>query len=954
MIYKSTLKLPEQYQQVKYLENHKAIEYLDIGYKHKPNTWVDTQFEYLSNDIQGFIFGSNSSANLSFFAGNDKSTSFYISIGGIDFRYNTSILTETKTHLVLGASDFLYNDYYRQLSLPPTEGDITWALFARHGATYTSKQGHVRFYTFRIYEGTFNNQDESELMMDLVPCIRKVDSKPGMYDLISNVFFTNLNKTGEFITGPTVDTTLKPIQEIQFSQNNSEYTELEWLNYKYNTAMDTGVQITDRIKVAFDTEFYAPSEYPVSSTNRALIGAGTVGVDCLMFKYNRQAHQPITTGWRLDVGSLSNVCMDIPLISSQDDYHRWQVELDLLNNNVSSRGELLHTFTHQDKFANNTLKIGNNSMDTAYRENKSNRLRYVKIWDNNILIRDYIPVIKNYKAGIYDKVSGTFITSSYVSPGPIKTRLISKGIINGGTIFNTDKDIESLIMYGQTTQKQFGYISSYENSITTGKNLLTPSSFTKQMPEKFTYLGKRNGCDSYAFTSSGFRLRSDGNVGTKAQGTGYNFAIDDFFKLGLTWGDTITFSVWVKGSIGTVGSLGNPFIGMDLKLTNPNDNIYELYTGTKVRQLTTYVPTSTYTRYSATITIPQYSPDYDCRSLFLEMTVSASTEQINEVYFLHGQLEKGNVATDYESGNNECVAPSPSSPRALFSYTGELKIDDTLYTNITYLDGLKTTLRPNYTDQNGETWSRNVIDWGKGYYVQNVLTTSLKNCKWESGTLVTCKAFINEPLGKVLYIATGISVYKNYACEYPAAYNIQPTTPVIMETASRKYTLCPLEEFSEDDYIVVEGQRYEYNSNLNITKFIVLIIPPKPPINISSDCKFLCPVLRQDVSTKTTEGGYYIFEEGLAGWAQTEDTTKQGLWTCLHNMKTMTDVSNWIKGLSDDDARLVYQVATPVVTKLTDIKSTGKLIQCANPTLEGEFDPDTYILKNVQEHEIGD
>lgn len=48
----------------------------------------------------------------------------------------------------------------------------------------------------RISEFTITNNGTTKL--HLIPCIRKSDSKPGMYDIVSKTFYTNAG-TGEFI-----------------------------------------------------------------------------------------------------------------------------------------------------------------------------------------------------------------------------------------------------------------------------------------------------------------------------------------------------------------------------------------------------------------------------------------------------------------------------------------------------------------------------------------------------------------------------------------------------------------------------------------------------------------------------------------------------------------------------------------------------------------------------------
>lgn len=53
----------------------------------------------------------------------------------------------------------------------------------------------------KIYFSKLYNEDK--LLFDLIPCYRKSDKVAGMYDLVSNTFFTNQG-TGEFIVGGDV------------------------------------------------------------------------------------------------------------------------------------------------------------------------------------------------------------------------------------------------------------------------------------------------------------------------------------------------------------------------------------------------------------------------------------------------------------------------------------------------------------------------------------------------------------------------------------------------------------------------------------------------------------------------------------------------------------------------------------------------------------------------------
>lgn len=63
--------------------------------------------------------------------------------------------------------------------------------------TRTSYPGVKTIYAIKARD--LNNS----LALNLLPCYRKSDNKPGMYDLVSNTFFTNAG-TGEFTVGPEV------------------------------------------------------------------------------------------------------------------------------------------------------------------------------------------------------------------------------------------------------------------------------------------------------------------------------------------------------------------------------------------------------------------------------------------------------------------------------------------------------------------------------------------------------------------------------------------------------------------------------------------------------------------------------------------------------------------------------------------------------------------------------
>ena len=79
----------------------------------------------------------------------------------------------------------------------------------------------------------------------------------------------------------------------------------------------------------------------------------------------------------------------------------------------------------------------------------SGKIYYCKIWDNDILVRDFIPVkrVSDNTIGIYDRVSGTFFTNSGTgdfTAGPSKGALqnTETAYVNSKNLYNTATDID--------------------------------------------------------------------------------------------------------------------------------------------------------------------------------------------------------------------------------------------------------------------------------------------------------------------------------------------------------------------------------------------------------------------------------------------------------------------------------------------------------------------------------
>lgn len=89
----------------------------------------------------------------------------------------------------------------------------------------------------KLYGAKFKK--DGALVLDLVPCIRKGDFEPGLFDLVNNEFYTN-SRSGRFLIGNFV--TSSGIASL-----NSEYEKQESLTSTGGQYIDTGIVPTDEM-----------------------------------------------------------------------------------------------------------------------------------------------------------------------------------------------------------------------------------------------------------------------------------------------------------------------------------------------------------------------------------------------------------------------------------------------------------------------------------------------------------------------------------------------------------------------------------------------------------------------------------------------------------------------------------------------------------------------------------
>lgn len=194
----SKSRLPSEYQEVEYIEST-GSQFFDINYQFtsnnfrllsKTNTNVVGEQCIFGNDAVPFENGYRASGIEMF---SYSGTSIAIEIGD----YRNKIIefeVEQKNGVRYIKAEGIVSQSNNVVNL------VGKSLFAGSFRAYANYAVIAKIYNYRIY-------DNDILVRNFIPCYRKSDDKPGLYDLASNTFFTNANTSSatDFIVGPDVN-----------------------------------------------------------------------------------------------------------------------------------------------------------------------------------------------------------------------------------------------------------------------------------------------------------------------------------------------------------------------------------------------------------------------------------------------------------------------------------------------------------------------------------------------------------------------------------------------------------------------------------------------------------------------------------------------------------------------------------------------------------------------------
>lgn len=242
-----------------------------------------------------------------------------------------------------------------------------------------------------------------------------------------------------------------------------------------------------------------------------------------------------------------------------------------------------------------------------------------------------------------------------------------------------------------TTSTSYGISSTLDSLMVGGRNLFKHSSLVGEQ----LVCDDISGCNSVGtmkYEDSGYHLVTP-NAGNSNNGILFKF--NDISTLGLKKGDTITFSIDVKGT----SDEHNPF----LKIWLPKDDPNAWLVGDQSDN-SEFVPTNEFKRASVTFTIPN---TYELSYIFFGVHGNIQSD----LYIRNAKLEKGTIATDWTPAPEDLKTRLSNAETAISNNTKEIKLKASQDEVTTISDNLKVLTKTSTEfKQTVEGWQ---LNWDK-------------------------------------------------------------------------------------------------------------------------------------------------------------------------------------------------------------------------------------------------
>lgn len=393
-VLKRVARVPDEYQEVEYIQTT-GTQYIDLTYSYVINDEIECDFimDNTTGAIQG-VFGNGNAGFIGTSLYIDTSTKLSVTVGGIlgqqFYKWATPLTTGQKYRVKI-AGDALYVNGSVVLNVANTLSNGTqsdFSIFRRWGTN--SLVGKI--YKMSIKRGGI-------YIFDFIPCYRKSDNVIGMYDLVNSVFYTN-SGTGTFLKGGDIAPYIAERQSINVLEMTlpKEYQQVEYIQSSGTQYIDTGYTFTS-------------NNYDVEAVGLTSVQGREMSLFAVIPDVQLSG---IEVGWSATLNRLFAFNTSSSLAYNNYDAYNKKIKFHIWRDSNERCFQVDNSTVQHD---NNVLNTNGYKVFT-HRYGSGNwfsgNLYSLKIKDNGVLVRDFVPCYRKSdgEIGMFDLVSGTFFTNS--------------------------------------------------------------------------------------------------------------------------------------------------------------------------------------------------------------------------------------------------------------------------------------------------------------------------------------------------------------------------------------------------------------------------------------------------------------------------------------------------------------------------------------------------------------
>lgn len=409
--YKEIKENETEYTTLDYIESD-GNQYINTEYIPTANTGMEMEFSYIGNNWK------SGSDYIAMFGSRTPETSFWIhrlqqfltvTYADYDPGKNSGfspINRNTKYTVKTNRGNFYFNDTVKastNASFGTSSTPIHIFAIGANSKLIDNRFIKLRVYAFKIYEN-------DQLVMNMIPSKRNSDNRIGLYDTINEKFYENMG-TGEFdYKIKSEDPFKEKYRKVDYIESNgTQYidTEYHWENENIEIDFDGTVTSNSAYQSLFGNEEY--TQLTGNTRNFSGIPHGSNGTYGIYLGDGNQGNVSTTVGTRFKLRIVTTSGKNLKVYKD----NTLAIDKTYTGTVMAKSTSYIVTGEHRHVgdifiFANHNTYRG--TQNIPFQNIGGMRLYSFKMYDNNKLVRDLIPCVRNSdnKQGVYDQVNNVF------------------------------------------------------------------------------------------------------------------------------------------------------------------------------------------------------------------------------------------------------------------------------------------------------------------------------------------------------------------------------------------------------------------------------------------------------------------------------------------------------------------------------------------------------------------